>query len=383
MLTFTLKPKALRRIVSGSVWLWPTDLETPESLPVEATEVLLVEPRGRPVASALWDSSSPVPIRVYARRKQEFNEAFVAERWSAAVAWRQQVVAPDSTGYRVVHSEGDRMPGLIVDRFSGHYSIAISMTSWRRFLPFLADRLAAGGTMPTIGVESKDGTEFWGVAPASFVSYRVNGLTYFAPTAGGQKTGAFLDQRENYRALMGWIARLGTRKHGLDLYTSNGGFARHMAKEQEKVDAVDSSRAALELLEMGLKADEEPRIRMLERDVREYLVQHTRDRSQSDVVVVDPPAFAKSKGQRQGAARQYFDINEKAMRVTPKGALFVSCSCSHHMGNVEFEEIIRESAAQNEKTLQLLERRSQGPDHPILTNLPETEYLKCLIFRVL
>jgi 23S rRNA (cytosine1962-C5)-methyltransferase len=341
-----------------------------------------LEPRGKPAASALYDPRSPVPIRIYARKKQEFNEEFVLSRWREAQALRRQMVPATNTGYRMAYSEGDRMPGLIADRFGDHITVAVSMQSWKKYAGLLLEDLQLLHNVQSVSLEYEGQVEtLIGELPAD-VSYRLNGFTFFARPLSGQKTGAYLDQWENYQAARDWSHRLGLGRMALDLYTSNGGFSRHLAAGMERVDAIDSSGTAIELLEKGARIDAISNIRSVKGDVREFLQTKVHSRSIYETVVVDPPAFAKSKKQQLRARQQYFDINEKAMRVTQRGGLFITCSCSQHIARLEFEEIIREAALHNEKTLQILERRTQSPDHPILASLPETEYLKCLIFRI-
>ncbi len=218
---------------------------------------------------------------------------------------------------------------------------------------------------------------------AELIPYKMNGLSFFARASGGQKTGAFLDQRENYLALLKWMNALTCREYGLDLYSSNGGFARHMASAIGRVEAVERGQAAIELLEKGLREDSVSNVKAVRSDVQEFIQGKAQARRSYDVVVVDPPAFAKSRREREAALRQYAAINGKGLRLVRNGGLFVTCSCSHHISSADLLEVMREVATQNEKALQILEKRSQSADHPILLQVPETEYLKCFCFRVI
>jgi 23S rRNA (cytosine1962-C5)-methyltransferase len=344
----------------------------------------LLEPRGKAAASALYDPKSPAPIRVYQRGRREFDEDLVLERWRSAIRWRQSVVDHDSTNaFRVLHSEGDLVPGLIADRFGPHLAFSVGMRSWVKHLPALVREAPAEWNLKSSAAEIQgESPEALSGAPDP-IPYKVNGLNFFARSAGGQKTGAFLDQRENYLALLKWMNTLTSKEYGLDLYSSNGGFARHMAGAIGRVEAVERGQAAIELLEMGLRKDAVPNVKAVRSDVQEFMQGKAQARRSYDAVVVDPPAFAKSRRERDSALRQYAAINAKALRLVRIGGLFVTCSCSHHVSAADLLEVIREVAVQNEKTLQILEMRSQSSDHPILLQVPETEYLKCLYFRVI
>lgn len=384
MIEAKLTPKALRRLEAGGVWFWPSDLERPDTLPAEHGVLLLLEPRGKAAASALYDAKSPAPIRVYQRGRREFGEELALERWRTAIRWRRSVVEESTTnGFRVLHSEGDFAPGLIVDRFGTHLAITIGMRPWVDHLPALIREAPAEWNLRTCMAEIQGETlEVLSGAP-ELMPYKVNGLSLYARSSGGQKTGAFLDQRENYLALLKWMNALTCREYGLDLYSSNGGFARHMASAIGHVEAVERGQAAIELLEKGLREDSVSNVKAVRSDVQEFIQGKAQARRSYDVVVVDPPAFAKSRRERETALRQYAAINGKALRLVRCGGLFVTCSCSHHISSADLLAVMREVAAQNEKTLQILEKRSQGADHPILLQVPETEYLKCFYFRVI
>lgn len=373
----------MRRLEAGHVWFWPSDLHQPQDLPGSASPVLLLEPRGKVAASALYDPQSAAPLRVYHRGRCAFDESFALSRWNAALDWRRRIVPSDTDAYRILHSEGDLTPGLIVDRFGSHLSISITSSPWRELVPAI---LAAAPKEWNIesAVEEFAGQPnvILGTLPEA-VGYRMNGLRMFAKPQGGQKTGAFLDQRENYVRLNYWVNSLASREYGLDLYSSNGGFARHLAAGIRKVEAVERGQAAIELLERGLQSDGVNNVQTIRADVQSFLQGKVQARRQYDAVVVDPPAFAKQRRERESALRQYSDINTKALRLVRPGGLFVSCSCSHHVTANDLLDVIRAAATQNEKTLQILEKRTQSSDHPIQLLVPETEYLKCFYFRVI
>ena len=209
------------------------------------------------------------------------------------------------------------------------------------------------------------------------VAIRMNGFQMEADLLGGQKTGVFLDQRENYLA----TARYATG-NALDCFTSTGGFALHLSRTCEQVEAVDSSAAALATAERNAAANGISNITFREADVFDVLSSYASARRSFDTVVLDPPAFAKSRKQIDGAMRGYKDINLRALRLLAPGGILVTCSCSHHVSEAMLLEIVAEASIDSGRALRVLERRTQAQDHPILLTVPETLYLKCLILQV-
>jgi 23S rRNA (cytosine1962-C5)-methyltransferase len=217
----------------------------------------------------------------------------------------------------------------------------------------------------------------WGEVPDE-VEVRMNGLLYRANLKEGQKTGIFLDQRENYVA-----ARAFARGRALDCFCATGGFALHLAGVCETVEAVDSSRPTLDVAKKNAEINGLANIQFRDADVLEYLPGLVASRQKFDIVVIDPPAFTKSRGAVEGASRGYKEINLRALRLLDRGGVLASCSCSHHMSEAHLLEIIAAAALDCGKTLRVLERRTQSQDHPILLTVPETHYLKCLILEVI
>jgi 23S rRNA (cytosine1962-C5)-methyltransferase len=210
------------------------------------------------------------------------------------------------------------------------------------------------------------------------VEVRVNGLRLSVNLLEGQKTGVFLDQRENYLA----VRRYGQGR-ALDCFSGTGGFALHLAAVCDSVEAVDGSGAELASARLNAEANQLSNIEFREANVLEYLPGLVSARRKFDLVVIDPPAFAKSRAATEGAVRGYKEINLRALRLLERGGILVSCSCSHHMSEAHLLEVIAAAALDCGKQLRVLERRTQSQDHPILLTVPETHYLKCLIFEVL
>jgi 23S rRNA (cytosine1962-C5)-methyltransferase len=206
----------------------------------------------------------------------------------------------------------------------------------------------------------------------------MNGLTLRADLLHGQKTGIFLDQRENYRA----AARYARGGRALDCFTSTGGFALHLAAKCESVEAVDSSPQALATARSNASENGIGNVEFREADVFDLLGGHTSARRNFSMVVLDPPAFAKSRQSLDAAVRGYKDINLRALRLLQPGGILVTCSCSHHLSEATLLELVAEASLDARRTLRVLERRTQAQDHPILLTVPETHYLKCLILEV-
>ncbi|MGA7340802.1 MAG: class I SAM-dependent methyltransferase, partial [Terracidiphilus sp.] len=226
-------------------------------------------------------------------------------------------------------------------------------------------------------------------APRTSTQFRLNGLAFHYDANSGQKTGAFLDQRANYAAAREWAARLAAESRdggrALDVCCYQGGFALHLAQICRQVTGIDASRASLEVAERNLEANRAQlsgQVDWIEADAFEILRDWSSAGEHFDAIVLDPPAFAKSKRAVEGALRGYKELNLRALRMARPGGLLITCSCSHHVGWTDLESAVASAAADASRRVRLLERRGAAPDHPVVLNLPETEYLKCLVLEV-
>lgn len=384
--TVRVNRKAADRILSGHVWIFASDvLDAGGAQPGDAVRV--IDHKGHALGSAHYSSTSQISLRLLSRHIEAIDQAFVRKRLEAALALRQRLVT-NSDAYRLVHAEGDLLPGLIVDRYADRLVVQFLDQGMDRLAneitAALQDLLNPAGIIARndVPVRAKENLPQEVKALAGEVPERVrihmNGLTCQADLVKGQKTGVFLDQRENYRA-----ARSYAKGHALDCFTATGGFALHLGSVCESVEAVDSSAASLETAKANAEANDIRNLSFHQADVLDYLPSLVSARRTFDIVVVDPPAFTKSRGALEGAARGYKEINLRALRLLNSGGTLVSCSCSHHMSEAHFLEIIASAALDCGKQLRVLERRTQSQDHPILLTVPETHYLKCLIFEVL
>ena len=427
--------RAAERLRAGHLWVYRTDMELSALNDIEpGALVTLSDHRGVNLGTALWSSSSQIAARVISRETSIDREAYlslVRQRLTAALHLRRLLapVTEADNAHRLVFSEADHLPGIVADRYNDLVVLqlliqataqadvraairavfveelvrhGVPLTVWERPDPRMREleQLEAPPTDPLF-------TDAQGEPPTNTV-FQLNGLSFGYDVAAGQKTGAFLDQRLNYAAAAVWAERL-LRAHGrpgraLDVCTYQGGFALHLARVCAHVTGVDASRAALEAADRNLtlnaglqaqahgngsvdwiEADAFELLRALDdaaRDGKIVGAGHNRLAGRFDVVVLDPPAFAKSKRAAEGALRGYKELNLRALRLLEPGGLLVTCSCSHHVSAEDFHEAVRSAAVDAGRSVQLLESRGAAPDHPEVLALPETRYLKCLICRV-
>jgi 23S rRNA (cytosine1962-C5)-methyltransferase len=379
--------KAAGRAASGHPWIFASDLtDRNGAQPGEAVKVL--DARGRPLGTAHYSSASQISLRLLSRQVEEIGRTFFRDRLRAAEQHRRAVVR-HSDAYRVVHGEADLLPALIVDRYADCLVIQTlnqGMDAAKGdILSCLAEIFQPRGIVARndVPVRSKELLPLESAVVAGevpdCVSVHVNGLTLRADLLHGQKTGIFLDQRENYAA----AAHYARGGRALDCFTSTGGFALHLAPKCASVEAVDSSATALATAQANAADNGIENVDFREADVFDFLAGHAPARRQFSMVVLDPPAFAKSRRDRDAAATGYKEINLRALRLLGRGGILVTCSCSHHVGEAAFLELVAQAALDANRTLRVLERRTQAQDHPILLTVPETHYLKCLILEVM
>ena len=378
--------KAADRVASGHPWIFSSDIVDRAS--AQAGEVVKVtDPRGRAIGVAHHSSASQITLRLLSPQVEAVDREFYLRRLRAAAQYRESVVS-NSNAYRVVHGEADLLPALIVDRYADYLVVQTldqGMDAAKTEIAgCLGDIFHPRGIIARndVAVRAKEQlpletSVLAGEAPES-VMVQMNGLTLRADLLHGQKTGIFLDQRENYLAAARY-ARGGTV---LDCFTSTGGFALHLAGKFDAVEAVDSGAAALAAARANAEANGITNIAFQESDAFDLLAGYSSARRQYSMVVLDPPAFAKSRNNLEAAARGYKEINLRALRLLGSGGILVTCSCSHHMSEAMFLELVAEAALDAHRTLRVLERRTQSQDHPILLTVPETHYLKCLILEV-
>lgn len=373
---------------NGHPWIYRSDLRSPiDSLPT-AGAVPVADERGKRLGWADFSPRSEIALR-----RLSFDPAAVIDRefWRQrlgdALAWRQRIVS-ESEAFRWIAGEADGLPGLIVDVYGTALSYQITtsaMAARETELQALLSELFSPSVLAArhdARVRLQEGLPIQSsliAGESSLVRARVNGLEMEWDLMSGQKSGGFLDQRENWRALAAW-ARPGM--DCLDGFTYQGGFALHLAARGARVQAVDFSRAALERAERNAALNHLNTMEWIEANAFDLLREYDLERRQFDLVVLDPPAFAKSRAALAAARRGYKEINLRALKLLRPGGILASCSCSHHMSESMLLEVIAEAAMDARRRLKVLERRTQALDHPVLLTVPETHYLKCLIFLV-
>jgi 23S rRNA (cytosine1962-C5)-methyltransferase len=379
--------KAADRVASGHPWIFSSDiLDRDGAQPGEAVKV--TDHKNRPLGTAHYSSTSQIALRMLSRQVVPIDRDFYLRRLRAAEQHRRLVVH-DSDAYRVVHAEADLLPGLIVDRYGDHLVVQTldqGMDAAKADIVSCLEEIyqpkgiVARNDAPVRAKEELplEKGVVAGEVPDS-VSVKMNGLTLSADLLHGQKTGIFLDQRQNYRA----AARHARGGRALDLFTSTGGFALHLAGKCESVEAVDSSAPALATARANATANSIENVDWREADVFELLTGYASARRNFSLVVLDPPAFAKSRQKLDAAAAGYKDINFRALRLLNPGGILVTCSCSHHMSEAMLLEVVAQASLDANRQLRVLERRTQSSDHPILLTVPETLYLKCLVLEVI
>ncbi len=379
--------KAAGRVASGHPWIFAGDV-TDRNGAEFGSAVRVLDPRGQVLGTAHYSSASQIALRMLSPRAEPIGREFFLKRLSAAAEHRRHLVHY-SDAYRVVHGEADLLPALVVDRYgdylvmqtldqgmdSARGEIAEALRELFQPRGILARNDAAVRTKEELPLQTEI---LFGELPET-VAIRMNHLLLRADLVHGQKTGIFLDQRENYLAAARYL-------HGgraLDCFTSTGGFALHLAGKAEHIDAVDSSETALTTARHNAEANEIANIAFQEADAFDILSGYAAAHRQYSLVVLDPPAFTKSRRNLDPAAAAYKEINLRALRLLHTGGILVTCSCSHHVSESMLLEIVAQASLDAGRTLRVLERRSQSQDHPILLTVPETLYLKCLILEVM
>jgi 23S rRNA (cytosine1962-C5)-methyltransferase len=378
--------RAVSRLKAGHVWIYRSDVLS-EAGASPGAVVSVLDERGRFFGTALYSSSSQIALRMLSERSVSDLPTLLRERVRNAVAYRKLLVR-DADAYRVIFSEADFLPGLIVDRYNDILSLQILTQTMDRedvrsaLLAELSEqphlRAISERVDPHIReleqLPPRESTILQGDKTNTI--FTMNGVRFHFDIREGQKTGAFLDQRENYAA-----ASTYARGNALDVFCYHGGFALHLAKSCNSVTAVDSSRPALEVADKNALLNQRE-VEWIEANAFDLLKDYSAAGRQYDTIVLDPPAFAKSRKNLETALRGYKELNLRALKMLRPGGTLVTCSCSYHVGEAEFLEVVADAARDARKNARLLEKRGQSKDHPVLLSVPETSYLKCLILSV-
>ena len=377
------------RVRSGHPWVFASDIERVEGNFEPGDVVDVVSSHNTYLGRAFYNPKSQISLRMLTTHDETVDEAFFRRRVQEAWDYRNQFCDPASC--RLIFSESDFLPGLIVDKF-GEYlvvqSLCLGIEKWKQsIVRDLAEIVHPKGIwersdVPVRRLEGLEQTTglLYGEVPDS-IDMVENGLRFVVDVKNGQKTGFFLDQKENRAA----IAPLCKGARVLDCFCHNGSFSLHAAKYGAKsVLGVDISEEALEVARLNAENNGLSDVVTFEaHNCFDHLRELTDAHEQFDVVILDPPAFTKTRAAVESALRGYKEINLRGMKLVRKGGFLVTCSCSQHVSPDQFRDMINQAARDSKTKLRLVENRTQGHDHPILPASPETQYLKCMILQVL
>ena len=374
------------RIRRGHLWVYRSDILNKEDAQ-PGSIVTVRDERGKVFGKAFYSSKSQIALRLLTRADIEIDDAFFRERFEQADRLRERL-GVDPVLSRRIYSEGDLVPGLIVDRYNDRLVVQSLIQATDAIQPVVMRLLEERYHPRSIlfrndsrvreleGLELKQ--EVVGEALPEELIVNEDGKEIALSLTGGQKTGSYLDQRENHRA-----ARKYARGRALDAFSYAGGFALQLAEACETVEAVDISGAAVEQVRGNAERNGLRNIEAIEANAFDFLRERYKEGQRYDTIILDPPAFAKNKESLEGALRGYKEINNRAMRLLRSGGILITCSCSHHLSEGLFAEMLAEAARDAGCWARVLERRTQASDHPILLTMPETLYLKCFILEIL
>jgi len=391
-----ISPRGATRLKTGHVWVYRSDILSADGI-APGSVVAVTDQRGKPLGAALYSSSSQIAVRMISPESVSDFPALLRARMAAALAYREKVVH-DTNACRLIFSEADFLPGLIVDRYDDILSLQILTQAMdadpvrHALISELTAHLHPASIVERVdprvreleSLPPRESGRLQGEKAATIVT--MNGVQFHYDALAGQKTGAFLDQRENYAAAASYA-------HGdaLDVFCYQGGFALHFAPRCTSVTGVDSSRPALEIADQNAalsrrdpsqSGKNQPEIEWIEANAFDLLKDYAASNRRYDIIVLDPPAFAKSKRDLDAALRGYKELNLRALKMLRPGGILVTCSCSYHVSQSNFLEMLASAALDAHRSLRLIEVRGQAKDHPILLNIPETAYLKCVIAYV-
>ncbi len=412
--------RAADRLRAGHVWVYASDVESLDTGEADAPPLLPVaDSRGLLLGTALYSPTSQIALRLVSR--ESIGEAqwltLLDRRLRTAIARRKPMLTSETDACRLCFSEADELPGLVVDKYGELIILQLLMKGLDsarvrdvcvRVLREELDPAAIverpdprvreleGLSAPSVEAlyrrdedsSKKSGGEKLAANEAAShlaAQFRLNGLRFRFDADSGQKTGAFLDQRSNYKAARDWAVKLGSTGRALDVCCYQGGFALHLAEVCAHVTGIDASRASLEVAEQNLVANREQlkaEVDWVAGDAFEILRDWSEAGNRFDTIVLDPPAFAKTQRAVEGALRGYKELNLRALKMVRPGGLLVTCSCSHHVGWKDLVGAVAAAASDAHRRVRLLERRGAALDHPVVLNLPESEYLKCLALEV-
>jgi 23S rRNA (cytosine1962-C5)-methyltransferase len=381
----TIGPRGIERLRSGHLWVYRSDVRSANA--ETGAIVRIADDRGRFQGRAFYSDKSQIAIRLLTRPDVPIDRAFFTERIRNAAAYRK-IVVENTEAFRLVYGEADHLPSLVVDRYGEYLVVQTLNQSTDRlkdlFVQILTELFSPKGILERNDpkVRLLEGLEqsvsvLYGEIPEEIFA-KENGITFVYDLRRGQKTGSFLDQRENHLA-----ARRYASGEVLDCFSYNGGFALTVARNCEHVEATDMASTAVAAAHRNQELNAISNVTFREGNSFDILKEYDEVGRKCQMVILDPPAFAKNRDSVPAAQRGYKEINLRALKLLKPGGFLVTCSCSYHIPEALFLQILAEAATDARRSVVVVERRTQAQDHPILLTMPETHYLKCLIVKVL
>lgn len=383
--TVTITKRGAERARARHSWIYRSDVSDPKG--AQPGEVVrIADPAGRVIGHALYSSTSQITLRIVSFDDEPIDRDFWRRRLLAAEELRRRVVR-DTTAYRLVYGESDLLPSLIIDRYNDCLVIQTLSQGmdalkqmWIELLVELYEPLAIverneARVRDLEGLPRASGVVY-GTDPGEF-TIEENGVRFAVNLIEGQKTGSFLDQRENRIA-----AETYSRGRALDCFTFQGAFALHMARAAQQVIGVDVSGTAIAQAKRNSELNRASNAEFVEANVFDLLREFDEKNERFDVINLDPPAFAKNRASVDAAKRGYKEINLRAIRMLTGGGTLITSTCSYHMSEDAFLNVLAEAGADARRSVQIVEKRTQARDHPVLVSMPETYYLKCVVLRV-
>jgi len=388
MNTVRVTKKGADRVRNGHLWIYSSDVVDYEA--EGGSIVSVTDERGNFIGQALYSDASQISLRFLTQS----NEQIDREWWQRRIreAARRRSVPPDTNAYRLIYSEGDLLPSLIVDRYDD-VLVMQTLSQGTDAVKSLLLEILIEEFSPRAVIERNDArvrdleglplisATVYGKPPAELEILQ-HGLRFHVEPLGGQKTGSFLDQRENRLAARAAAATT-NKQRALDCFTFNGAFALHLATACESVIGIDISADAVAAARKNALLNDLNDVQFLEANVFDALREFEAGGERFDVIVLDPPAFAKNRASLKAAIRGYKEINLRALKLLHSGGVLVTCTCSYHVSEELFLEIVNQAAIDARRRVQVIEKRTQAADHPVLLGMPETYYLKCLVTRVI
>lgn len=380
-----ISPRGVERLRSGHLWVYRSDVRSAEAEP--GAVVRITDERGHFQGRAFYSDKSQISIRLLTREDVSVDRAFFTNRLRRAAEFRERVVK-NSDSYRLVYGDGDLLSSVIVDRYGDYLAIQTLSQGAERLknllVEILVELFSPKGILerndPRVRLlESLDQRVgvLYGDVPDEIVTNE-NGIKFAISLAKGQKTGSFLDQRENHAAARQYVSG-----EVLDCFSYQGGFALTVAGRCQHVEAVEMAPAAIDAAKRNQQLNSIDNVTFREGNTFDVLKQHEDEGHRFQAVILDPPAFAKNRDSIAAAHRGYKEINLRALKLLQPGGFLITCSCSYHISEALFLQIIAEAANDARRTVEVIERRTQARDHPILLTVPETHYLKTMILRSL